>query len=166
MSECEELRWASTVIRFYQRKADVLRALAKDLEAERDEHKRMFNVANDAILAIPYPEIRVTRLSFLRQGGDVNLACAGRLGDLLQQCLQAGVETFLPRVPLAVDLGDCLEVVLQDSFHPLTLRFGYHLLRPIATGQPLSSAEQTYERAVPVSIGNGSATALLRRALS
>ncbi len=69
------------------------------------------NVADDAVLAVPHPKIWVAGLGLLGEGGDVNLASVGGGSKPLQERFQAGVETLLPRVPLAGDVGDGFEVV-------------------------------------------------------
>ena len=69
------------------------------------------DVADDPVLAVPHPKIRVAGLGLLGEGGDVNLAPVGGRGKLLQERFQTRVEALLPRVPLAGDVGDGFEVV-------------------------------------------------------
>ena len=71
----------------------------------------VLNIADDAILAVPHPKVRIAGLGLLGESGDVNFASVGGCGKPLQERFQAGVEALLPRVPLAGDVGDGFEVV-------------------------------------------------------
>jgi hypothetical protein len=53
------------------------------------------DVADDSVLAVPHPKIRVAGLGLLGEGGDVKLASAGGCSELLQERFQTGVEAFL-----------------------------------------------------------------------
>jgi hypothetical protein len=74
------------------------------------------DVADDPVLAVPHPEIRVAGLGLLGEGDDVDFTPADGGGTLLKERFQTGVEALLPRVPLAGDIGDGFEVVGQDRF--------------------------------------------------
>ena len=69
------------------------------------------DVADDSVLTVPHPKIRVAGLDLLGEGGNVNPASVGACGKPLQERFQAGIEALFAGVSLAGDVGDGFEVV-------------------------------------------------------
>ena len=68
------------------------------------------NVADDAVLAVPEAEIRVSSLGGLGKRGDVYVRPAGCFGDPVQHFRKCRIETLLPGVASMGHGGQIFEV--------------------------------------------------------
>ena len=74
------------------------------------------DVADDAIGAVPQPEIRIAALGRFGQSGDVHVLSAAVIGDLFEHRRQGRVEALLSRVALPRNRGKVLEIAGKDGF--------------------------------------------------